>query len=65
MTQNFPDNTLYELANLDVLRGMYGETVDLIATDPPCKIPLLHGCGKHTFWILKYCNPFPSRGDLL
>ena len=23
MTQNFPDNTLYELDNLDVLRGMY------------------------------------------
>ena len=35
MTQNFPDNTLYELDNLDVLRGMNSETVDLIATDPP------------------------------
>ena len=45
MTQNFPDNTLYELDNLDVLRGMYSETVDLIATDPPCKIPLLRGQG--------------------
>ena len=33
--QNFPDNTLYELDNLDVLRGMNSETVDLIATDPP------------------------------
>ncbi len=35
MTQNFPDNTLYEMDNLDVLRGMNSETVDLIATDPP------------------------------
>ena len=33
--QNFPDNTLYERDNLDVLRGMNSETVDLIATDPP------------------------------
>ena len=33
--QNFPDNTLYELDNLDVLQGMNLETVDLIATDPP------------------------------
>ena len=28
--QNFPDNTLYELDNLPVLRGMNSETVDLI-----------------------------------
>ena len=35
MEQNFPDNTLYEMDNLDVLRGMNSETVDLIATDPP------------------------------
>ena len=35
MTQNFLDNTLYEMDNLDVLRGMNSETVDLIATDPP------------------------------
>lgn len=35
MNQNFPDNTLYELDNLEVLRGMNSETVDLIATDPP------------------------------
>ena len=35
MSQNFPDNTLYELDNLEVLRGMNSETVDLIATDPP------------------------------
>ena len=34
-TQNFPDNILYELDNLDVLRGMNSATVDLIATDPP------------------------------
>ena len=33
--QNFPDYTIYELDNLDVLRGMNSETVDLIATDPP------------------------------
>lgn len=33
--QNFPNNTLYEMDNLLVLRGMNSETVDLIATDPP------------------------------
>ena len=33
--QNFPDNTIYERDNLDVLRGMNSETIDLIATDPP------------------------------
>ena len=33
--QNFPDNILYELDNLEVLRGMNSETVDLVATDPP------------------------------
>ena len=33
--QNFHDNTIYELDNLNVLRGMNSETVDLIATDPP------------------------------
>ena len=35
VVQNFPDNILYELDNLDVLRGMNSATVDLIATDPP------------------------------
>ena len=35
MSQNFIDNTLYEMDNLVVLRGMNSETVDLIATDPP------------------------------
>lgn len=35
MTQNFRDNTFYEMDNLIVLRGMNSETVDLIATDPP------------------------------
>ena len=38
MTQNFPDNALYEMDNLEVLRGMNSETVDLIATDPPFNI---------------------------
>ena len=38
MAQNFPDNTLYEMDNLVVLRGMNNETVDLIATDPPFNI---------------------------
>ena len=33
--QNFPDDVLYNLDNLEVLRGMNSETVDLIATDPP------------------------------
>ncbi len=32
---NFPDNVLYEMDNLDVLRGINSETVDLIATDDP------------------------------
>ena len=32
---NFAPNTLYEMDNLPVLRGMNSETVDLIATDPP------------------------------
>ena len=38
MTQNFPDNALYEMDNLEVLRGMNSQTVDLIATDPPFNI---------------------------
>ncbi len=33
--QNFPDRALYTRDNLEVLRGMNSETVDLIATDPP------------------------------
>ena len=33
--QNFPDRVLYNMDNLEVLRGMNDETVDLIATDPP------------------------------
>ena len=33
--QNFPDNILYEMDNLEVLRGLNSETIDLIATDPP------------------------------
>ena len=33
--QNFPDDTFYLLDNLQVLRGMNPETVDLVATDPP------------------------------
>ena len=35
MEQNFRDNALFVGDNLDVLRGMNSETVDLIATDPP------------------------------
>ena len=38
MQQNFPDNALYEMDNLEVLRGMNSQTVDLIATDPPFNI---------------------------
>ena len=34
-SQNFRDNTLYEMDNLVVLRGMNSNTIDLIATDPP------------------------------
>ena len=36
MTQpNFRNRTLYRHDNLDVLRGMNSETVDLVASDPP------------------------------
>ena len=33
--QNFPSDTIYQLDDLPVLRGMNSETVDQIATDPP------------------------------
>ena len=33
--RNFENRTLFHCDNLDVLRGMNSETVDLIATDPP------------------------------
>ncbi len=33
--RNFDSQTLYIRDNLDVLRGMNSETVDLVATDPP------------------------------
>ncbi len=33
--QNFKNRTLYHKDNLDVMRGMNSETIDLIATDPP------------------------------
>ena len=33
--QNFPDNVFYEMDNINVLRGMNSETIDLIVTDPP------------------------------
>ena len=32
---NFQNRTLYHGDNLDFLRGMNSETIDLIATDPP------------------------------
>ena len=32
---NFKNRTLYHGDNLDFLRGMNSETVDLVATDPP------------------------------
>ena len=32
---NFKNRTLFHGENLDILRGMDSETVDLIATDPP------------------------------
>ncbi len=34
-TLNFRNRTLYHGDNLEFLRGMNAETVDLIATDPP------------------------------
>ena len=36
-TPNFPNRALYHGDNLDFLRGMNSETVQLIATDPPFK----------------------------
>ena len=33
--KNFPDNTIYELDNMIVLRGMNPETVNLIGINPP------------------------------
>lgn len=35
MTANFRNRTLYRGDNLEFLRGMNSETVDLVATDPP------------------------------
>ena len=35
MTANFRNRTLYHGDNLEFLRGMNSETVDLVATDPP------------------------------
>jgi len=32
---NFENRTLFHADNLDILRGMNSESVDLIATDPP------------------------------
>ncbi len=36
MTQDIA-NTLYEMDNLEVLRGINSNSIDLIATDPPFK----------------------------
>ena len=35
MTPNFRNRTLYHGDNLEFLRGINGETIDLVATDPP------------------------------
>ena len=35
MGLNFSPSTVFHMDNLDALRGMNSETVDLIATDPP------------------------------
>ena len=34
-TPNFPNRSLYQMDNLDMLRGVNSGTIDLIATDPP------------------------------
>ena len=34
-TPNFPNRALYQMDNLDMLRGVNSGTIDLIATDPP------------------------------
>ena len=34
-TPNFANRTLFQGDNLDVMRGINSETIDLIATDPP------------------------------
>ena len=35
MNATIPNRTLYIHDNLDILRGMNSESIDLIATDPP------------------------------
>ena len=34
-TPNFPNRALYQMDNLDMLRGVNSGTIDLVATDPP------------------------------
>ena len=38
-TPNFANRTLYHGDNLEFLRGMNSETIDLIATDSPFNAP--------------------------
>ena len=39
---NFRNRTLYHGDNLDFLRGMDSETVNLVATDPPFKKGIIY-----------------------
>ena len=58
--QNFPDNALYEMDNLLVLRGMNSETVDLIATDPPFNTKR-NRSGSAGFYVDKWKYGDPSK----
>ena len=48
--QNFPDNTIHELDNLDMLRGMNSDTVDLIATALPPNTKPSQSPPEDTYW---------------
>ena len=61
--QNFPDNTIYELDNLEVLRGMNSETVDLIATDPPFNTKR-NRSGSAGFYVDNDAEDLRHRPDL-
>ena len=58
--QNFPDNALYEMDNLLVLRGMNSETVDLIATDPPFNTKR-NRSGSAGFYVDRWKYGDPSK----
>lgn len=60
VSQNFPDNTLYQMDNLVVLRGMNSNTVDLVATDPPFNTKR-NRSGSAGFYVDKWKYGDPSK----